>query len=198
MACCLPIVAMGAGEAPATQGTVNAVQSLASDYAVHPKSEAEDIYKFLHQALYGPGHAISSLDAAALLLEQEVQEMGPLERAEPFCTVLGGDPILMRVNLRLFVAEGRDLERLLGAFAATAEAIHPDPAQMQLAVSLAVEFLQSVGSTQLADQLEQLEKELRPQGYPAVHHSQTYREAYEPAYRVVTASSANRLGWCSN
>ena len=31
----------------------------------HPLAGAEDLYKFLHQAVFGPGHAISNRGAAA-------------------------------------------------------------------------------------------------------------------------------------
>ncbi len=197
MACCLPSAAGGADETRADQGTVNAVQSLASDYATHPLSEAEDIYKFLYQALSGTGHAVSSPEAAALSLEEEIASMGPLETFEPFCVVLGGDPILVRVHLRTFVAEGRDVGLLLDAFVATANETPRGPGQMQLAISLSVTWLQAIGATELATELEELEKNLRPKGYPAVSHSDTYREAYHPAYRVVDRSYPDRLGWCS-
>ncbi len=68
---------------------------------------------------------------------------------------------------------------------------------MQLAISLSVTWLQAIGATELATELEELEKNLRPKGYPAVSHSDTYREAYHPAYRVVDRSYPDRYGWCS-
>ncbi len=67
-----------------------------------------------------------------------------------------------------FVAEGHDVELLLEAFLATANEIPRDSGQMQTAVALTVAWLQSSGATELAAQLEELEKELRPKGYPAV------------------------------
>ena len=33
-------------------------------------------------------------------------------------------------------------------------------------------------------------------GYPAIHHSETYVETYQPAYRVVDGALATKHGWC--
>jgi len=51
----------------------------------HPLAGAEDLYKFLHQAVYGPGHAIPNREAAAAWLEREkfqkVEDPGTITRA---------------------------------------------------------------------------------------------------------------------
>ena len=38
----------------------------------HPLAGAEDLYKFLHQAVYGPGHAIPNSQAAADWMVREL------------------------------------------------------------------------------------------------------------------------------
>ncbi len=192
--CLVPVVS--AADKSIDRGTANAVRSLAFDLAMHPEAEAADLYKFLHQAFFGPGHAIPDPDAAARWLDRELEDLGPPPVGEAPCEVLGGWPILVRVNLRPFVAGGGDAAELLGAFVTTAGEVRGDPGQMGEAIEIVVRWLRSDGRGDLADALERLGHELAPKGYPAVHHSETYVEAYRPAYRVITSERAAAHGWC--
>ena len=185
-----------ASDKPIDRGTANAVRSLAFDLAEHPEAAAEDLYKFLHQAIYGPGHAIPDQDAAASWLDSEFEDLGPPRVGEPPCEVLGGSPILVRVNLRPFAAGGGDATALLDAFVATAGEIHGQPGQMREAIEIVVRWLHSDGEKELAEGLERLGGKLAPEGYPAIHHSEAYVEAYRPAYRVITSARAATHGWC--
>ena len=185
-----------ASDKPIDRGTANAVQSLAFDLAEHPEAEVADLYKFLHQAIYGPGHAIPDPDAAARWLESELEDLGPPRLGEPSCEVLGGSPILVRVNLRPFATSGGDAGELLDAFVATAGEIHGQPGQMGEAIEIVVRWLRSDGEKKLAEGLERLGGKFAPEGYPAIHHSEAYIEAYRPAYRVVTSERAAAQGWC--
>ena len=188
--------AASASDKPIERGTANAVQSLAFDFAMHPEAEAADLYKFLHQAFFGPGHAILDPDAAARWLDSEFEDLGPSSESEAPCEVLGGRPILVRVNLRPFVARGGDVTELLDAFVATAGEVRGDSGQMGEAIEIVVRWLRSDGLENLADALDRLGDELAPKGYPAIHHSEAYLEAYHPAYRVVTSERAAAHGWC--
>ena len=188
--------AVSGAEKPVDRGVANAVQSLAFDFAEHPEAEAEDLYKLLHQAIYGPGHAIPDPDAAARWLTRELGELGLPLVGEVACEVLGGRPILVRVNLRPFVAGGGDATELLDAFVATAGEVRGDPRQMGEALEIVVKWLRSDGWGNRADALQRLGAELAPKGYPAIHHSEAYVEAYRPAYRVITSERAADAGWC--
>lgn len=187
----------GSGPEPTT-GTSNAVQALAFDVASHPEAEAVDLYKFLHQAMFGPGHAITDAARAAETLRAELADLGPPTMGEAWCDALGGDPSLVRVNLRPFSANGFDSGVLVASFVATANAVQPDPQQMSVALELVVHWLRSVSQQDLAGELQTLGHEMGKQGYPAVHHSAAYQQAYHPAYRVVEASMAAESGWCGS
>jgi hypothetical protein len=188
--------AASASDKPIDRGVANAVRSLAFDFAEHPEAEAADLYKFLHQAIYGPGHAIPDPDAAARWLDGELEDLGPPLVGEAQCEVLGGRPILVRVNLRPFVAGGGDAAELVGAFVATAGEVRGDPERMRDAIEIVARWLRSDGRKNLASALERLDAELAPKGYPAIHHSEAYVEAYHPAYRVITSERAATHGWC--
>jgi hypothetical protein len=162
----------------------------------HPLAAAEDLYKLLHQAVYGPGHAIPDREAAAAYLERELAGLGPPLDNEPRCEPLGGSPPLVRVNLRPFTAAGGDADALLDAFVATANEHPPDPATMTTVLDLAARWLPCAGRGALAPELRALAAEMTAEGYPAIHHSDIYRDAYHPAYRVIAAELAAAKGWC--
>jgi hypothetical protein len=185
-------------EPEATSGTANAVQALAFDIASHPQAEAVDLYKFLHQAMFGPGHAVPDSAQAAAALHSELADLGPPMSSESWCDTLGGDPMLVRVNLRPFVANGFSSDALVEAFVATASAVRADPQQMGVALDLVVQWLQTDSRQDLGRDLQELARTMAKEGYPPVHHSAAYRQAYEPAYRVIQASIASTSGWCGS
>lgn len=191
------VSALTAGPAAADDGAVTlTAEALAADLADHPDAQAEDIYKFLHQALFGPGHAVSDRTAAMDALARDIEGLGPPLPGEEPCRLLGGALRLIRVNLRPFVAGGGDPGKLLDAFVATAGDVHSEPRQMDETIEVVAKWLRSDDRKQLAGDLERLGRKLAEKGYPAIHHSETYREAYSPAYRVVSAERAAAHGWC--
>jgi hypothetical protein len=67
---------------------------------------------------------------------------------------------------------------------------------MKTVLSLAASFVQCAGRGDLAPELKALSARLAEKGYPAIHHSEAYVEAYKPAYRVVDEALASKHGWC--
>jgi hypothetical protein len=151
----------------------------------YPLAQAEDVYKLAHQSVFGPAHLIPDLAQAQRYLDEEIASLGPGAADEPLFDLLDDDPPLARVNLRPFRARGGDLTKLLAAFVATAGQVHGDPAMMRRRLDCAVRTLLEVGREPMALALQARAAELAAQGFPAVHHSEAYRQAYRPAYRVV-------------
>ena len=164
----------------------------------HPLAGAEDLYKFLHQAVYGPGHAISDREAAEAWMEREIENLDPPIEGELSCEALGGEPPLVRVNLRPFVASGADADQLLDSFIASANLASGTTRRMEVVLVLATSYVQCAGRGELAPDLRALRTELAEKGYPAIRHSEAYVEAYRPAYRVVDKTLATNRGWCGS
>jgi len=162
----------------------------------HPEAEAVDIYKFLHQGIFGPGHMIPDRSAAERYLEHEAKNLEPVVHAEDLCERLGGDPGMVRIHLRPFVEAGEDPELLLELFVVSANEIDGDPEKMDQALRAATAWLETQGKTELAGCLEDLRVEQQPNGFPALHHSERFRTAYKPAYRIVVRDLAEVRGWC--
>jgi hypothetical protein len=152
----------------------------------------EDLYKLIHQAYLGPGHAIPSREAAATYLDREWREIGAALPGEPLIEVLAEGAPFVRVNLRPFRDQGGRIDSLLDAFVRSGSE-KTDSVSFRLAWRLA-RLRIATGEIPLSvEAYDSLDAEVRPLGYPAIHHSATYQERFRPAYRVVAAREAQRL-----
>jgi hypothetical protein len=191
------VVALVAAAATIGSGGVDGqIPAIADHLERHPLATAVDLYKFIHQGVFGPGHMVSDRSAAAAYLSRELAGLGPAEGTEPLCEELGGEPPFVRVHLRPWLESGHELEQLLEAFVDSASRIEGNPAEMARAIDSAVAWLDQQGRVELAAGLRELASEHQADGFPALRHSDQYREAYHPAYRVVLRELAETHGWC--
>ncbi len=153
--------------------------------ARYPLAEAEDVYKFVHQSVFGPAHAVPSRAEARRYLDEELAALPPGPAGEPMFDALDDDQSLARLNLRPYVSAGGDVERLLDAFVATAARVHGDAAVMRRRLAAAAAVLRALGRAETARQLDALAADRAAGDYAAGHHSAVYRDTYHPAYRVV-------------
>jgi len=180
-----------AQQSPANQGGWR--DALRKHLAAHPRSEAEDVYKFIHQSVFGPAHLVLDPARARAYLKSEIEGMGTVSRAEPLFEKLGGEPSHVRVNLRPYLARGGDPENLLNALILTVSAGKAEPGSMPLRMQQAARMLREQGQVDLSAKLTALAEVKAQKGFEAVHHSESYRRAYRPAYRVVREDLAQAL-----
>lgn len=147
----------------------------------YPAMQAQDVYKLLHHAVMGPGHAAPSREAASDWLDRELATLGSARDREPTLEDLGEG--LARVHLRPYLAAGGDEDALLDAFLATADAVRGDPRALERRLARAVATVDQLGLS--SSELAALVDRQRAAGWTAVHHSEAYVQAYAPAYRVV-------------
>ena len=146
--------------------------------------EIPDLYKLFYQATMGSEHAISSEDKARVWLEREVNDLPP-GPDEPMIDPISPDGKIVRVNLRPFVFANRDITTLLDAFVKTAN-VFRGKKEILSSYWAILEGMATKG--ELAFELEELKsfiEEMDRKGFPAIHHSSTYKEAYKPAYRII-------------
>jgi hypothetical protein len=159
-------------------------QLLSAHLARYPAMQLADIYKLLHQAALGPGHAVENPVAARNRLEQEVAGLGD-GPAEPIRDIISPDGRLARVHLRSFMAGDGDLDVLHRAFVETAES-YPASTDKLAKFCACLGDLAATGAIDFAKQdvVEYFDK-IAQEGYRAIHHSNAFHGAYRPAYRVV-------------
>ena len=182
----LAFVPLLASAAKAQNG--DSLQSFREVVAIHleryPAMEIQDLYKLALQAAMGSEHAVPDRRAAAQWLEREMSSLQD-SPPEPFSEPLSPDGRLVRVNLRSFREQGGEMSRLLEAFVTTASRFAGSEMRLR-------DYWGDIGSMAEADeipfdiiQVHELWTDLKSWGFPAVHHSASYREHYRPAYRVV-------------
>ena len=145
--------------------------------ARYPRLQSRDLLKFLHQSTFGPGHMVSENGLDFLRQEAAERTGGGVEPLDgDFCRFHLGDLLspetlwqCFRLSALLPAGTVEDLERRLAC-----------------AMALAEEGLLPFSQAQLAAAID----EWRSAGFPAQHHTDAFRAAYAPAYRVVHRSFA--------
>jgi hypothetical protein len=158
----------------------------------YPLLEAADVYKLLHQGVFGPGHIIENPESARNYLEDEfriqksatgIQNWGLTEETEP----IDPDGMLVRVNLGPIAREAGVVDRLVTALVESANTVKGDPEKMKRRLGAAVRWCET-SLPREAQALAELAAAAGADGFQARHHSAAYLDAYQPAYRVVLSS----------
>ena len=153
---------------------------MAKQFELYPGMEISDLYKLVYQGVMGSGHAISSEPEAMNRLRIEAADPGMAVMKEPLCEVISADGEVLRINLRPYMAGGGVTGALLTAFVRTGREYRGSEAELSARWRTAMD-LQSVFSKEA---MTAFAKEMEEKGWPALHHSETSRKLYRPAYRV--------------
>jgi len=146
----------------------------------YPLMEATDGVKLLYQSVFGPGHMIP--DEAACRAYLEMERASVISAEMPPEDIGGG---LVRLHLSTANALGLSSRDVVGMFARSAERCKGEKDTFLLALSLLEEMTAAGEMPFRAEELETYLSSYRALGYPAVSHSETFRKAYNPHYRVI-------------
>ena len=154
----------------------------------YPLSQVEDVLKFLHQSTFGCGHLIASPTAAAEYIRQEMAQC-----AESMAAIEDLDGDFCRVHLSYAKKLGISADTLAKLLALSAQ--EPCGGEESLEIQLTI-ALSMAKNGELSFSFEALNQEVIPwrsAGFPARHHSDAFRNAYAPAYRVIKKEYAQWL-----
>lgn len=160
-------------------------QLLSAHLARYPAMQLDDIYKLLHQSALGPGHSVTNPAAARKRLEEEIATLDSKDNANEGQDVISPDGRLARIHLRTYLAAGGSADALSRAFVETANTYAGAPDKLVRFCGCLGDLAQSGAIPFERAPLERYFSMIAQDGYPAIHHSETYRLAYHPAYRVV-------------
>lgn len=162
----------------------------------------QDAYKWLYQSACGGEHALKNLVSArqmfwkewASVCDENEQNNEGLEAKSAIFESVRPDGSLGRLHLRVFGAYGGNPEMLWAAFVQSAEHFHADEAKFVRLWMILGEKLREndVQNLKFSD-WKALNEQLQPKGYPPVHHSEEYRAAWHPAYRLLSGAEARAL-----
>jgi hypothetical protein len=173
---------------PSLMGDKDKIEALIMEHSERrPLMRATDFYKLLHQGAFGVVHIMA--EGAWDWLKKEVEGLNLHEQPEePLLEKVSAYGTMVRVNLRPYLKKGLPLE---GLFTAMKEASRVEGSSEEFMEAWAVLKALVVSGNLKVDlvEFETLDVELRREGCHPHHHSETYRDAYHPAYRVVTRES---------
>ena len=146
-----------------------------------------DVYKLIYQSVFGVAHILEKPEFAKQYLVSEIESVGGSD-SEPLMENISVSGEIVRINLRPYKKSGRPVETLFEIMVKSAGEINGTQANF---LKQWEAFKKAVKNGKLKFELQELEKsdrEMKAKNYPAVHHSEKYREANKPAYRVVKKS----------
>ncbi|MBQ7208336.1 MAG: hypothetical protein IJS01_11120 [Lentisphaeria bacterium] len=148
---------------------------LAEQLKAHPAMKAEDVLKLCVQGACGPGHGKVIGEAARKSFDAEFSSASP-RPDEPMFEFISPD--FMRINLRAWKGRGLPSEWLFNMFSASARRFSDGDAVLKNALDTAENLL---AGERKADFIR-LRRRMSGPG----HHSEAYRKAERPSYRVVS------------
>ncbi|NLL88020.1 MAG: hypothetical protein GX228_03670 [Firmicutes bacterium] len=169
------------------------MSSIMNNYLVeqlqnHPAVEPQDIVKLCYQAVFGAEHMLKDAAAARQYLYEEFEAAQPADI--PICENISDQ--YCRVNIAGWKYHGLSKEELFELFWRTAavEEGHKaaEHAHAERFRKLMEEYLETVRQACGAERFQALKAYLETyyrEGIHPVHHSDEYREAENPHYRVV-------------
>ncbi len=157
-----------------------------SHFNRYPKMEIQDVYKLLYQGALGPEHIIDSQESFEARLKKELEEMEPLAGDIPLWENIRPDGELVRINLAPFRAKGGTEQNLATLCFWTASSFNGVRNDLIDAWNT---FGRICGDNRIrkfsSENYSTYSSFLEKNNYPAVSHSEIYRNSYHPAYRLV-------------
>lgn len=158
---------------------------LIKEFTRFPKSEGQDYYKLLFQSVYGAEHMIQNFNDCFEMLEKEMSQIEPDIHCALYNDISFTFP-LVRVNLSRCKAEKIDHHTISKAFFEGAKKdIKIDTIEFETYLNFAAHALIKHPFNLNEKNLEVIIRKIKELGFPAVHHSDTYKKSYEPHYRVI-------------
>ena len=150
----------------------------------YPQMEPRDAVKLLYQSQFGGGHLICDEAACMEFLRKEYAATPQTDA--PLLEDIGNS--MVRVMLSALDAHGYAIDQLGKDFIRSATLVHGSMHIFCETLTLLRELTQSGQMPFPAEELQKYLADYAADGYPAVSHSNTYRSAYRPAYRVLHIS----------
>lgn len=145
----------------------------------HPAMTAQDIVKLCYQGAYGPGHLLNDIQKAKEYFDKEFADVVPANVP----LVENISDLYCRIHFSGWKNTAMPSQWLFTMFLLSADSAAKDEKVLLNCLEAAEKFISD---------REYLEK-YKASGMTAVHHSEEYRAANHPAYRVVSRDLAKLL-----
>lgn len=152
----------------------------------HPAMKPQDVYKMIFQAVFGAEHLLQDKEAAHGYFQREFEAVCPIK--EPLYEQI--DVNRYRVNLGAWKMRNLPSEWLFRLFVCSVEKAERSEDERQQTfwqyVREAEAMICSGVFSFSGKEFEAYTAEYKKEGLRAVHHSEEYRQAENPSYRLVS------------
>lgn len=168
---------------------MNPTEALLKEHcAAYPQLGVQDVCKFLFHGAFGCDHLVPDERAALAYIEQEYVRVP--KDAMPCIEPLDGE--YCRVHLSC-LNEGLAPSTLTRLFCLSAKKEERGRELLEEKLQVAKSMIAKGALPLDGVEFEKSIAAWRDAGYPALHHSDAFRAAYQPAYRVISNRFANYL-----
>ena len=161
---------------------------LIGHYQAYPKLPILDIFKFLFQSAFGCEHLVSDEEKALKYIRSEYAAI--IADSEPKTDKLDGS--YSRASLS-WLNVGLSPVTLAKLFCLSAKKEPDGLTSLEKKLEVARTLITDGAIPLDLGEFDRSLNEWKAAGYPAVHHSDTFREEYHPAYRVIADKYAALL-----
>jgi len=151
--------------------------------------QPQDAVKLCYQSEFGGGHMIPSMEQALARLHEEISQTE--QTGSPLLEDIGG---YQRLYLSASALGGLRPETINGLFCYTANHACGTAQGFEEKLAVLMQTVKEGCAPFSASALSEYLKGYRAEGCPAVSHTQIYRDAYAPAYRLVPKETGRLLG----
>ncbi|MGM9588809.1 MAG: hypothetical protein ACI3V0_01390 [Faecousia sp.] len=152
----------------------------------YPRMEPTDAVKLLYQNEFGGGHLIRDEKACLDFLRQEYASVPQDSQSSLYEDIGNG---MIRIHLAALDRHGLSLAALGSAFLRSAAIRTGSLDSFQEKLAVLTELTEAGSMPFSREMLAAYLADYRQAGFPMVSHSEAYRRAYHPAYRVVRADT---------
>ena len=149
----------------------------------HPQTTLQDVYKSFYQDRFGAEHMISDTAAVRAYLLYELDIAAADSVPNPYYEPVGAQGRYVRVYLRCVNESLLTAEQLLDAFIRSAQPAK-QPKQSWADEWMHIEQAAQKAGVSCSEEESQLLQQAAQTNH-AMHHSEAYRNAYHPHYRIM-------------
>ncbi len=154
---------------------------LKDHYQTYPKLQIEDVFKFLYQSVFGCEHFVSSIEKAT---EMILTEHGEMNREVP-AEIETLDGAYCRVPLTKMDA-GLTADTFGKLFVSSSKRVGGSVTDLKEKLNIVLELVREGALPFSENDFNIAACRWESEGYPSIHHSDTFRESYHPSYRVIS------------
>lgn len=175
------------------QSVADIHSAIENQMKLHPMSQLRDIYKSCFQDVYGPGHIISDTVEADKYLRSELASLnnskdGTHGSVGPYYEPTGIEGNFYRVNISVICDNVIPYDRFFSAFVRSVNGIKSSSVSewaKRWALIQSVVRKMNLNLTNFDTDSTAI-AQLLQQGRYAFNHSQAFRDAYNPHYRIIS------------